>query len=100
VRFLAPWRASYTGGGPGTLPTGTVARLVVNPQVLSPSPFYARSIDGEAIEMLVVPPDSAPTRSLTDCHCCSRSEISGRGFVLSGTNLVRPYWTAPGTCLH
>jgi hypothetical protein len=55
VSFVTHWRAPFTGGGTGTVPKGTTVRLVVNPAVVRPSAYYARPVDREAIEVILVP---------------------------------------------
>ena len=80
VRFVTHWRAPFTGGGTGTVPKGTRVRLLVIPQVVQPSAYYARPLDSHAIEALLV-----PVKERTD------SKFDGLSLVLTIDDLSKRF---------
>jgi hypothetical protein len=55
VSFVTHWRAPFTGGGAGEIPKGTRVRVLALNEAPAAATVYARPLEAEPIERLLVP---------------------------------------------
>jgi hypothetical protein len=80
VSFVTHWRAPFTGGGTGMIPKGTKVRVLVLNVAPAPATVYARPLEAEPVEHLLVPESDRKSTGYDGFSLCISTQDLGERF--------------------